>query len=144
MAPVAGNLDNIKVNTKKALGKWSNTTADNWYPFNREQMGLIRMFFGKNLETGLRNIQNDTQNAIADAVLLSPGPSGWPEFLGNPKWLRAAVALRAGNQNENEELGPRPGFATGGHVGGVHMKPRGSDTVAAMLTPGEFVMENLP
>jgi hypothetical protein len=33
------------------------------------------------------------------------------------------------------------GFATGGHVGSTHMSPSGTDTVPAMLTPGEFVMK---
>ena len=41
-----------------------------------------------------------------------------------------------------KKIGPAvAGFATGGHVGGVHMKPSASDTVPAMLTPGEFVMQ---
>lgn len=106
--------------------------------FDEEQMALIRIFFGKNLEKGLTNIQNNTRDAIADAAMMNPG--AWEnEFRGGaPPWLVAAKKLRAGNQDE--ALGPIAGFATGGHVGGVHMKPKGTDTVPAMLTPGEFVM----
>ena len=134
-----GNLNNIGKLTKAALTKWSNSTADQWYPFDEEQMALIRIFFGKNLEKGLTNVQNNTRDAIADAAIMNPGV--WEkEFRGGaPAWLAAAIKLRAGNQ-DNEGLGPVAGFATGGHVGGVHTKPKGTDTVPAILTPGEFVM----
>ena len=146
------DADNLGDKTKAALARWSNSTADQWYPFDAEQMALIRIFFGKNLEKGLTNIQSDTRNAIADASIiferamgLNPWENGpWANLLGNPNWLKAAMKLRAGNQ-DNEELGPIEGFqpvkkAKGGLISGVDWSPKGTDTVPAMLTPGEFVM----
>ena len=64
------DADNLGDKTKAALARWSNSTADQWYPFDAEQMALIRIFFGKNLEKGLTNIQSDTRDAIADASII--------------------------------------------------------------------------
>jgi len=65
--------------------------------------------------------------------------------IGNPAWLQGGI---------NDPFAPQPpggggrmnppgvpvARASGGPVGGINWSPQGTDTVPAMLTPGEYVM----
>ena len=136
------SLDTLGPEAVRTMSAWSNKTADQWYKFDDEQMNLIRIFFGKNLEEGLTNTQKSAREAIIKASSLNPGQP-WMKELGNPAWLQAG--LKQAKLEENAEAIPA-GFAPvkrakGGPIGNVDWSPKGTDTVPAMLTPGEFVMQ---
>ena len=136
------SLDILGKEPIRVMSAWSNKTADQWYKFDDEQMKLIHIFFGKNLEEGLTNTQKSAREAIIKASSLNPGQP-WMKELGNPAWLQAG--LKQAKLEENAEAIPA-GFAPvkrakGGPIGNVDWSPKGTDTVPAMLTPGEFVMQ---
>ena len=136
------SLETLGPEAVRAMSAWSNKTADQWYKFDDEQMRLIDIFFGKNLEKGLTNTQESARKAIIQASSLNPGRP-WVKELGNPAWLQAG--LKKLKQEENVDAIPAgfaPQFrAKGGTIGNVDWSPKGTDTVPAMLTPGEFVMQ---
>jgi hypothetical protein len=136
------SLDILGKEPIRVMSAWSNKTADQWYKFDDEQMNLIRIFFGKNLEEGLKNTQKSAREAIIKASSLNPGQP-WMKELGNPAWLQAG--LKQAKLEENADAIPAgfaPQFkAKGGPIGNVDWSPKGTDTVPAMLTPGEFVMQ---
>ena len=80
------SLDVLGKEPVRVMSTWSNKTADQWYKFDDEQMKLINIFFGKNLEKGLTNTQKSAREAIIQATSLNPGRP-WVKKLGNPAWL---------------------------------------------------------
>ena len=136
------SLETLGPEAVRAMSAWSNKTADQWYKFDNEQMRLIDIFFGKNLEKGLTNTQESARKAIIQASSLNPGRP-WVKELGNPAWLQAGLKkLKQDNDAEAIPAGFAPQFrAKGGTIGNVDWSPKGTDTVPAMLTPGEFVMQ---
>jgi len=125
--------------TMKALWKWSSVPYENWYEGgipDREAERLIGLFWNfKKVDTALRKMQGSTREAMTMANGTAPGMfDNLFKTTGVPNWL--------GGNDAPDRVDPMAGFATGGRVGSsANPKPKGTDTVPAMLTPGEFVMK---
>ena len=133
----------------------------NYLQGGRQEMMYTGLFMGGKggivggltmLTKGLNHQREGTQKAIQDS---------WAMTIGQPQIEQAftdalqaqGLVNQAGEpnfpwlQNPNQALaqgGARPNApamrAKGGPIGGVDWTPKGTDTVPAMLTPGEFVM----
>ena len=125
--------------TMEALRKWSSVPYENWYEGgipDREAERMIGLFWNfKKVDTALRKMQGSTRDAMVMAKGLKPDLfNDMFAFTGLPDWL--------GGNDAPDRVDPMDGFATGGHVGSSgNPKAKGTDTVPAMLTPGEFVMK---
>jgi hypothetical protein len=131
--------DGVGPKTLDALKRWSTVPYEKWYDGgipNREAERLLGLFWNfKKIDTALRTMSKSTQSAMTMAKELNPRvfdglfPAG-----AIPDWL--------GGNDAPDRVDPMAGFATGGRVGSsANPKPKGTDTVPAMLTPGEFVMK---
>ncbi|MEH2194471.1 MAG: hypothetical protein V7K98_17760 [Nostoc sp.] len=104
-----------------------------------------------------RKIIDNEQTVESENPEISTFADNWdnPEILENPTSLQDEVSTAPKSEQNAIAQKPAPkGYATGGHVTDSHVENRQhiapSDTVPAMLTPGEFVIntrdaqKNLP
>ena len=156
--PQGGPANLLQLN-KKALAQmneWTNEHYPTWENIGQKFDELmLGVFFGfKPIDDHLTRMQNSARDAIIDADIANPARP-WSDWFTQqdgqiPQWLKVGLpAQNAGGANLPFALpdggfgqAPKPQLkAKGGPIGGVDWSPKGTDTVPAMLTPGEFVMQ---
>jgi hypothetical protein len=153
------------VSILKQLNSWSNLEPKYWTsgggtpPPGRDEMMLMHKFFGMGnimhtnaamqtdarialTELATRQFNGFTGFDIMEAAGLDPlsiehlkGPDTAKNLKGLEEFKEGLVNQRANRERPPERPQPR---ASGGPI---DWSPRGTDTVPAMLTPGEFVMK---
>ena len=117
-------------------------------PGEHEQWMMHRFFNMINVDNALNHLEANSLRGMAALSVLqnkksndgkemagTSGPDILSKVLGQGKADKVTGNIQAAVRNIPQ------GFATGGHVGSTQMSPSGTDTVPAMLTPGEFVMK---
>ena len=118
-------------------------------PPGRDEKWMMHRFFNiMNVDKALNHLESNSLRSMDGLVKLGNKQDDKGvdiEGTSGKDILRQVLGENfAGKVVDNigAEVGNIPaGFATGGHVGSTHMSPSGTDTVPAMLTPGEFVMK---
>jgi len=156
--PQGGPAELLSMN-KKALGQmhlWSTQHYPDWENIGQKFDELmLGVFFGfKPIDEHLTRMQNSVRSAIIGADIANPARP-WSDWFTQqdgqiPQWLKVGLppqnAAGANQPFALPDMGfgqaPKPQMkAKGGPIGGVDWSPKGTDTVPAMLTPGEFVMQ---
>ncbi len=154
-----GSADlNAAIKTVNKQGQWSRLFFSGGRQFFGPR-GVLGTFTGTPYEdwfTGIGGYKGltDAEKQISALYFKDPsftngGFSGamvkelqglWKELTDTYKAQAAILKQRPGAQPQIGPAQAAGNFATGGPVG-VSFKPKGTDTVPAMLTPGEFVMK---
>jgi hypothetical protein len=115
------------------LGTYAMTPYQSWYDgvdgykgLSQEEIDTSNFYFKDSIAAG--GMPNQLSGASMDL---------WKAI--TDKWTVGVRALQGAGPQAQNAVGAG-NFATGGPVG-IDWSPRGTDTVPAMLTPGEFVMK---
>jgi hypothetical protein len=117
------------------LGTFLTKPYESWYTGINGYRGLT----GAEKETAALYFKSPTfTNGVFAGAMAKELQGMWKEL--NDSYDAQARVLKQGAQPQIGPAQAAGNFATGGPVG-VSFKPKGTDTVPAMLTPGEFVMK---
>jgi len=157
MADLGGGIGGA---SRDALARWSTLEdVSSWYGKDglpdREAEKMIGLFWNfKKVNTALKKMQGNARTAMRMAEEQNNGMWARSGLFGGdvknyPDWLKPAQRNQPNQRPNQQPNQPQQipqqnaqgqAFATGGPVG-IDWSPRGTDTVPAMLTPGEFVMK---